>query len=168
MAINPTPAAMGWMLGKRILAQRNVEKKPVACLYNGVRLPGLPKEWNPVTHPFAAIAWTTRLGSQDVGYVTLAYLYLSTVPLTATIGGTHSVYSTAPGSMIMYNLGTGTGLDAWARYEEGDAENFEQSEQVHSSSMCYVKWANYDIEITSNYTDTTSILAASDPVPVYE
>ena len=52
MTQNQLARLIGYLIGKRI--PRWLEKKPVAYLYNGVRLPALPN-WDKETYPYATI-----------------------------------------------------------------------------------------------------------------
>ena len=55
-ALDPLSLFMGWKAGNWVARQRGKKKTPVAYLYNGVRLPGLP-EWDKTVYPFAVIVY---------------------------------------------------------------------------------------------------------------
>lgn len=118
-------------------------REPVAYLYNGVRLPGLPEEWNPVTHPFA-------------------FMYRS-------VNGYRVIFSENP---FYETADDGTWLICVTVGEPALQANFAGTEwkdweTVRISRICsaaVVTWANFDVVDSEGNT----ILAASDPVPVYE
>lgn len=125
-------------------------RAPVAFLYNGVRLPALP-EWDREMYPYAAI------GNLSAVY----WLYFSTVPLTyrnviPTIWYFDAVEN---GETLVYQTTTDT-----MHWEEQEPILFTAGQAVPlmPGKPC---WTNHDINhsISGNL-----MLAASDPVPVYE
>ena len=117
-----------------------VQKEPVAYLYNGVRLPKLP-EWDKTAYPYAA------LGTSNKGYT----LVLERSEITVTSNGLFSG-STMLGNVI-FNL--------------SDAE-WVKSANTISVSVTAV-WTNTDlfVHVDGNKTDTV-YLTASEPVPIYQ
>ena len=124
-------------------------RKPTAYLYNGVRLPALP-EWDREMYPYAAIG----------KWLDVYQLYLSTFPLTyrntinswyfdATEDGEALVYQTTTDAMI---------------WEEQEARTFTAGQAVYVT-LGGPHWASYDI---NHSTSGNIVLAASEPIPVYE
>ena len=131
-----------------------VEKKgAVAYLYNGVRLPKLP-EWDKTTYPYAYIA-------QAIEY----HLVVSTKPLKASGS---SIYSA---SLSTIESATILGWHIFnVDYEWEDSlfvigSNKIEMEADSDVVSGTIKWANTDLYLNDT---TTLVLAASDPVPVYE
>ena len=123
---------------------------PVAYLYNGIRLPALP-EWDREKYPYAAIGkWS------DV-----YQLYFSTVPLTYRNVNPNTWYfdATEDGEALVYQ--TTTGAMIW---EEHEARTFTAGHAVYVM-LGKPHWASYDI---NRSTSGNIVLAASEPIPVYE
>lgn len=120
-------------------------REPVAYLYNGVRLPGLPEEWNPETHPFACLfttggnVYTLRMMPSDSYYTT----YFN-----------KRVFMSDNGCLEATNV-------------TGDTDRFTLTERtggVYISLTDKTIWVNFDLV----NEDGSIFLAASDPIPVYE
>lgn len=144
MSLSPDQKLAAYFLGRRIAGQRRKQDRvPVAYLYNGVRLPGLPEEWNPETHPFA-------------------FMYRS-------VNGYRVIFSENP---FYETANDGTWLICVTVGEPALQANFAGTEwkdweTVRISRICsaaVVTWANFDVVDSEGNT----ILAASDPIPVYE
>lgn len=137
---------IGWLLAG--LCSRPLPmgaRVPVAYLYNGVRLPGLPKEWNPETHPFACLfttggnVYTLRMMPSDSYYTT----YFN-----------KRVFMSDNGCLEATNV-------------TGDTDRFTLTERtggVYISLTDKTIWVNFDLV----NEDGSIFLAASDPIPVYE
>lgn len=120
-------------------------REPVAWLYNGVRLPGLPV-WDRVKYPYAFIGYDLLMGYM---------LYILPVPLIAYLSGNVEAVG-KPGSFIEYK-GAEYYENAW-----GELVTFYMQSDAGITPKPI--WSNYDIL----NEDGTLYLAASDPVPVYE
>ena len=119
----------------------------MACLYNGVRLPGLPKEWNPVTHPFACIRQTASLN----GY----WLFLlEEIQYTVSVIG-NWCFVINPGNSFQYRYRESFAEFAWEQMEGYDTDMVIGSWEY---------WANFDLL----NEDGSVYVSASDPIPVYE
>ena len=137
---------IGWLLAG--LCSRPLPmgaRVPVAYLYNGVRLPGLPKEWNPETHPFACLfttggnVYTLRMMPSDSYYTT----YFN-----------KRVFMSDNGCLEATNV-------------TGDTDRFTLTERtggVYISLTDKTIWVSFDLV----NEDGSIFLAASDPIPVYE
>jgi len=120
---------------------------PVAFLYNGVRLPGLPGGY-----PYALLEFSTNAQTY--------YVWLFENPVHVNNIG-----------LLLPNNGAG----AEFRYtESGDSGEWELVEEWGTPDSAYdspfgfpqgVIWANYDV---LEKDGTTVRMAASEPVPVYE
>lgn len=124
-------------------------REPVAYLYNGVRLPGLPKEWNPETHPYLYIIHAYRFGeepSEGVEYELLLKKY----PLKET---SMEYYWESDGPCIYYDNINGK----WVFNSSAENEDFD------GAKLSYIDWCNVDL-----IRNEEIYLEASDPVPVYE
>lgn len=123
-----------------------VQKEPVAYLYNGVRLPKLP-EWDRETYPFAVLRST---GEETAPYA----VYYSKQTPTLNDSGKVFVCSLAYPGMVTY-----------CDYIDGALVWRDTSTTlITSTSVDGVFWTNTDI------LDSTGevYLAASDPAPIYE
>lgn len=148
MSLSPDQKLAAYFLGRRIAGQRRKQDRvPVAYLYNGVRLPGLPEEWNPETHPFAFVVITNNILTGNKERATL-YVAPSTTPGMTNIGiGNNSMYT----YVDVDDISSG-----WSE--------FTVMPDGNRIVMQNIKWTNFDI-----YTsDGTLVMGASDPVPVYE
>lgn len=152
---------MGLILGQFSsplpMAQTPEQKEPVAYLYNGVRLPKLP-EWDRETYPYAAIGkdWSSVTPGVPIG--THYVLKVFAVPRSVGSDGSLSFNIPAIG-WTYYN-------DAWCAMTEYTEDNStEGADGTYFASFLYGPyWANFDL-VTE---DGTTILSASDPIPVYE
>ena len=140
---------LGWLVGRQIAGQRRaVEKQPVAYLYNGVKLPALPKVEG---YPYAIIR----------SFPHYQYAYLSIAPeyvFTTDWLGISAVVR-FPKGLISYLV----------RWDGDDGLPSEWSEEAvisnsSDTNLEAISWSNFDI-----YTPSGDLyLAASDPIPVYE
>lgn len=141
-------------------ASRGVlRREPIAYLYNGVQLPGLP-EWDVGTYPYAWISkgqysnqYTLHISTGLVNYRswgdkgTLFYLYPISVPI-----------SVQQAYLSEDELDNGEWEFTWSKtYEENPVDS--------SSGFGLPIWSNFDV---MNHYDSSTYLAASDPVPVYK
>lgn len=139
-----------YLLGLRIAGQRKKQDRvPVAYLYNGVRLPGLPDAQG---HQNAFIG-TLNLGSR-----TTTFLYLLDFIPKATEYQFGIKKLIGIGSYLYYEIKGSASTLRWGDADLGEATG-EPFGMVFSSI-----WSNVDV-----YNDDgTLYLAASDPVPIYE
>ena len=131
-------------------ASRGVLRRtPIAYLYNGVQLPGLP-EWDKEKYPYA---WIHQFNTANPSYV----LRIASEPIVykKPIYKDYYVYSMT-GTGCIYNINDGV----WEIFRSDVAFDnyFPESDVLFS-------WTNTDI---INEEDGTIYLEASDPVPVYE
>ena len=166
-ASEPVPVAgkfplrewVGWRvigLCSRPLPMR--AREPVAWLYNGVRLPGLPEEWNPETHPFAMVTYRGNVGYYFSVYASQNY-YTSEDSNGWYYFGVKDGF---PDSMIwdFWNEYEGWNSDTWVFGDRDGA-----SIRVDKTAMTDIAiWTNFDL----HYADGAIYIAASDPIPVYE
>lgn len=144
--ITPTLGLSAYFLGRRIAGQRRKrERVPVAYLYNGVRLPGLP-EWDRVAYPYAVIVH----GNSIYG------LYCSTEPAYCKSGS-------------LINKG---GVYApYLYFGHYDTKGWVGGNVVNTSDMTFMVdkpiWSNHDMIDVASANGTVG-LAASEPVPIYE
>lgn len=158
---------IGVLLGLLEKPKQTADRQPVAYLYNGVRLPPLPKDdtdYDEEKNPYAAICSETNSDTP-----LLAYLVLSTVPLKYNewvLG--RDLVATAQGSLIVYMRnasGDGVPYDFWERNEDKDVEAFDTGDYVFMfTSKLSPIWANY----TFMNNGGGVYLEASEPIPVYE
>ena len=144
-------------------------KEPVAYLYNGVRLPKLPK-WDKAQFPYAVIAYDIENAKYD--------LYCDAVPMS------HITYSTSAteevdftgkkveGYYMWQTLYSTLADGKWSEPAYGDYGGFQIN--YLGTALANVVWANHDIP-TYLYVKGTGrtptgklCIAASEPVPVYE
>lgn len=143
---------LGYLVGRQIAGQRR--KKPVAYLYNGVRLPALP-EWDRVKYPYAFII--SYAASTD--YTNIDFIVCNN-PLTYT-------KSLRPIDFSYYY--------AVSLHGDGCSFDLENDEWViwnvdvllsanYDADKIQFLWSNHDILDTNDNV----YLAATDPIPVYE
>ena len=133
------------------------EREPVAFLYNGVRLPKLPK----TDMPYATILF--------VGEGTASSkLYFSSVPLaykaytvaTGLTGG--ELYATeSEWSAVEYKYY----WDDDFVWQSQELTEFTDASLVGRALNGFTCWANYDL---TNHEDGTVFQEATEPIPVYE
>lgn len=123
------------------------EKEPVAYLYNGVRLPKLP-EWDRESYPYAHISKFTAI--ED--YV----LVVHTKPLFVKSSG-----------MVQVNEDITEGVPCmkWFSTEANRPWTESTSNVFRYDQADDIAWTNTDVPIQST---GEILLAATDPVPVYE
>lgn len=134
--ITPGLAMSAYLLGKRIVGQR--KRTPVAYLYNGVRLPGLP-EWDKVKYPYAFIA------SQNSRW----FLYCFSDEKKVSSAG--SVTIIAPGAGFIY------GDNRWEEYSSGGL----------LLRPIWSNYDIYYSDTSDDELSGTLYLANSEPVPIY-
>ena len=125
-----------------VLPVRKVFREPIAYSYNGVILPALP-EWDREMYPYA---WIRRkpLG----GY----WLHIQNeINFTTSDTGAESI-EINPDNCLRYSKSG----DEWVK------ETIAASSAVATDG--WMVWANFDMYSTSG----ALIIAASDPIPVYE
>lgn len=133
-------------------ASRGVLKRvPIAYLYNGVQLPGLPVVEG---FEYKVMIW-------DEARI-LTFLYFSTAKLHKNnVTLTSVLKAEEDGSCIVYTLSADKTV--FERAEDFDL-TFPQGEPVAWVTGS-PRWANYDV---LTYGTDTVYLEASEPVPVYE
>lgn len=122
-------------------------KEPVAYLYNGVRLPKLP-EWDKTAYPYAIIT----VSSTDVYRLSLSTQVFD-------YSGLAKVTTAAPTKA--YKLVDGQ----WEWISDKESGTY-------TLSLISPVWSNHDV-LYSDYFENDGLagkvmIAASDPVPVYE
>lgn len=134
---------MGLILGQFSSPLPEVQKEPVAYLYNGVRLPALP-EWDREKYPYAYVGTTTYRGTEEYR----AYFAKEI----------HTKYASA---MIF--------IDAARRYRLIDGQWVKHGGTI-SPVITSPLWSNVDIYYDSSVEEVggTLYLSASEPIPVYE
>lgn len=133
------------------------QRNPVAWLYNGVRLPGLP-----VVEGFDKAfirTWHQNSGSTR----TDLYLFPNNAYYTVADGGLlhFGGGGAEPVQVMHYKLSE----NAWAFIDNPENATVPPPGGwvITSNSVVYLTWANFDMEY-----DGTLYMKASDPVPVYE
>ena len=138
-------SVMGLILGQFSSPLPEVQKEPVAYLYNGMRLPKLP-EWDRGSYPFAYIS----NGFLGIGR---SYVYFKNVEYGKTDGGNHCII--VPAGTGMY------GLYSNGQWKEPTVTTEDDFMPVPDSILI---WANFDVL----NEDGSVFLTASEPIPVYE
>ena len=164
MSLSPDQKLAAYLLGRRIAGQRRKQDRvPVAYLYNGVRLPGLP-EWDKEAYPYAVIYQQTAYADGTKDYV----LKITDQPLRA-FWATGTTYELKMDSeeTVQY-----TKMDLYIVYKD-EPYNSANPEWIGPDTQASGPWVKEDRLIWSNYdlylgTSDTVKLAASNPVPVYE
>lgn len=134
-------------------ASRGVlRREPIAYLYNGVQLPGLP-EWDKETYPYAlivvnpepfAVVPYTKVLASKFPFVWMDYGFTAFANSSQTDSYVHSVI----------NEGETEWSEVITVSQNGVSTNGEET----------VIWANHDIL----NEDGSLYLAASEPIPIYE
>lgn len=134
-------------------------RKPIAYLYNGIRLPALP-EWDRGVYPYAVMSVFTEETSSNssVGDISLC---VCVYPLS--FNGSNVVQTNAPERtkylLYRYSPTNGdTGFSLAGEYSGGTSNKVTYPSEEDSF------WSNHDIP----NADGTIYLAGSDPIPVYE
>lgn len=131
---------------------------PVAYLYNGVRLPGLP---DAVNNGFsnAIMQIMSRISGQEVASLTL-YDFIPYVEYNDSGLGSWSAYGVGTRKYYEYNYET----KEW----EWDADYTSTEEDNWAGGLLFgwgeSFWSNFDVCLK----DGTVKTAASEPIPVYE
>ena len=149
MSLSPDQKLAAYFLGRRIAGQRRKQDRvPVAYLYNGVRLPGLPKEWDRETYPYAFI-W------EGTGYYELCIASVESVIVS-------------PNNLTVLPSERGTiYLEFICKTEQWEETRYSGTEYTGYLASVPPKlvWSNFDFK----YKGTDNVyFAASEPVPVYE
>lgn len=132
-------------------------RAPVAYLYNGIRLPALP-EWDRGVYPYAVIEYYGGLAHLIVFDAAVSYNKYN-LSSTATASG----LGEKDGSKVSYMVATlMSGGEAISTPIFGDTV---YSGQCYGASESDIVWANYDVADNKN---GGTLIAASDPIPVYE
>lgn len=137
---------MGLILGQFSSPLPEVQKEPVAYLYNGVRLPKLP-EWDKETSPYVYMHSDLVLNRR---YIRV----LSNLNFLVNSDGLWGL-SHYPKYLQCYCF-VPTGK--WSEWEE------QEGAESGGMSVSKIAWANFDVP----NEDGTVRLEASEPIPVYE
>ena len=156
--MDKTSMTLGYLVGRMIIGQRKaVEKVPVAYLYGTLRIP-FKVEWDAEEYPYAALFYTDEYTDGTVMW----YLVCSKeqMYLTYRSNAGYSLEIDSDRTRVY-------GLKCMFRYpiDLPTADKFTET-YVNGSIAKKEKyiWANYDL----CYLNGTVVLAASEPVPVYE
>lgn len=139
---------IGWLLAG--LCSRPLPmgaREPVAYLYNGVRLPGLP-EWDRENYPFACICRTWTGNYAFSASQSPPYMFDSTYGIALQIVGSHFI-------------SFGDAESGWSELR-AQVEDYSILMAYEDNHEIFV-WANHDIEYNGEL-----FVSASEPVPVYE
>ena len=168
-----TPAQIGQAVSEYLVANPDVvedavltfmdkQNQPIACVYNGIELPPLPK-WDNEAYPYAAMS----VSFDSDGNPKSAYLAL--MPREGIL------MSTGDGKPLALHLSVGDTYlsSSWYSYNAGafvfsepkETMLTNEGQQGRIMNASAIKWTNYDI---SDSTSGELFLAASDPVPVYD
>lgn len=138
-------------------ASRGVLRRtPIAYLYNGVQLPGLP-EWDVETYPYAVIAQNM----DPVNNQYYAWLWCAKSPFTWIKFLSKGYFKSNPSDKGIYCRCPIDGGTEWTAFVEEDTT---ESGYVASGANSEGVWANHDVFDASGNV----VLSASEPVPVYE
>jgi len=162
--IDPLSMTLGWLIGRRIAGQRG--EKPVAYLYNGVRLPALP-EYDKEKYPYA-VMYKVELNGEDMYY---AYALTKESYLLREISG-------STGKEWMWLKGVAPYLRTVCGQNSGWDGLFSESvgwdyiDSTLSDAVGYngettkpFIWANHDVLETDG---TIYFSKCGEPVPIYE
>lgn len=138
-------------------------KEPIAYLYNGVRLPKLP-EWNRGVYPFATISIISTMTA-----LTVTLTFRKSWKQDVQLDIPKDAIWTQPGD-IEYKIkksGYYLSIDSVKDAEWGEATECTEAEWMSATN---IRWTNKDIVSQGSIDHETGelILAASEPVPVYE
>lgn len=159
--LDPLSLFMGWKAGNLVARQRGAKKKPVAYLYNGVRLPALP-EWDKEKYPYAVIDEWESTFNGHAGKIYFLSFYTEKIVWKREsnkwyMPGKLVVYATTDSAKIAEYFDSfapgEVGFNMWGIAEEDDGIACDK-----------VIWTSTDLV----FDDGTLYLAASEPVPVYE
>lgn len=146
-----------------LIAPGTVGREPVAYLYNGVRLPGLP-EWDKTAYPYAYIGYLDSILDSSDGY----YIWVTNRPIYGKTEGIENGF-------IICTHGEDV---SYARYWLVDGVwELKGTNIISGSDQLYaIKWSNTNVyQMLHDTTDSdiyeptdTLLLSATDPIPVYE
>ena len=156
-SLTPDQKLAAYFLGRRIAGQRRKQDRvPVAYLYNGVRLPGLP-EWDKEAYPFGYI-WEDKYGARYL----LCYKNEPVVGevTTGPIAGSDRLYSPTTTMHLRYQAKSD--LSGWVFLNESQVVANSGTAFAYGYTLI---WSDFNIMRDDG---VTIYLAASDPVPVYE
>ena len=152
-------SVIGLLLGQFSSPLPEVQKEPVAYLYNGVRLPKLP-EWDREEYPYAVIS--TVSGILTGTYATLVCLKNITAVTYETEDESAAEYY-ADGVIFSDRLAAKSTYDK-STGAYSDFGDFTASDSSTLFPLRNMVWSNANIY----KPDGTLYLSASDPIPVYE
>ena len=133
-------AVQAFLLGN-LLRRGLVSRTPIAYLYNGVQLPGLP-EWDKTVYPYAVIVYNTASEAYFL-HVCANPATITTFISTITLPGPRQYYQLTSGAWELVDTLTGDGAFGKSAYT----------------------WSNHDILDDAN---GAVVLSGSEPVPVCE
>ena len=136
-------SVMGLILGQFSSPLPEVQKEPVAYLYNGVELPALP-ERDKQTYPYAYIVHGDS--TYKIRFCSVPLVAVNLAQILSNTSSYHGEYE------INYKL-----------------ENGERVDETYAGG-CWAVWSNTDIYYKDSLSDVGGTLAmvASEPIPVYE
>lgn len=148
MSLSPDQKLAAYLLGRRIAGQRRKQDRvPVAYLYNGVRLPGLPE----VPKEYSFVFMWSGTGYYEVCFATVESVVYSASNL--------SIFPVAEGTTRLEFIYKGSGT--WEETIYSGKEYTGYTAFVSNNMV----WTNIDLK----YKGTDNVFfGASDPVPVYE
>ena len=148
MSLSPDQKLAAYLLGRRIAGQRRKQDRvPVAYLYNGVRLPGLPE----VPKEYSFVFMWSGTGYYEVCFATVESVVYSASNL--------SIFPAETGGTYLEYICKDSGIWEETRYSGNEYTGYLAS--VAQKMI----WTNFNLKYKG--TDTV-FFTASNPVPVYE
>lgn len=159
-------SVMGLLLGQFSSPLPEVQKEPVAYLYNGVRLPKLPE----LPYKYAVI----ECFEDSDGVMRYGRLICSSEPIYRTLSVLQSGFDIL-GDVVFFGFvsnedywDTYFGIDSalpineWVKIDEN---HFDERTFENEFLVADFTWANHDVIYSS---DGSVSMSASKPVPIYE
>ena len=132
------------------------QRNPVAWLYNGVRLPGLPVVEG---KPYKEIHYCDPEDDyQGIGYYMVTF-YSTPYYVNTEDGRT---YYSADGEMVWFGATWNPDGSVRDGFEDPEIEQYKKDSW--SGTLSSIVWTNFDVCDTAGNV----LLAGSEPVPVYE
>ena len=153
-SLTPDQKLAAYFLGRRIAGQRRKQDRvPVAYLYNGVRLPGLPEN----AKNYSCLVISETYGSGFYEKIGTTQLCLLSKPC---------VYN-ADDITLVPEDGTTVSFEKYTINKYTESE-WKQGTGLPDNPVCNIYsplvWANFNVYDTAG----NLVLSASEPVPVYE
>lgn len=156
VGIHKNSMLLGWLMGRQNALRRTKVTPLVTYLYNGVELPAL-SEWDRTTYPYALIEHEENGGNSS--------LYVSSVPMGIVKKKLWGDMLCAEGQVSFAYK------DGYMRFSGDFVTDFEfefetdDATTIITAGRKSILWANYDV---MDWDTGTVLVAASEPVPVYE